>query len=413
MKRNLKAWQWVAIGLATLLILTLSIAPFPNNVLRAGSSYSRAPDGYGAWYHQMQTRVCIGRWHRPLADLTGSGTLIQVFPDWHAPPLSDSLAQWVKQGNTLIRLGVQAPVTAAPFLTDLPPINSPGSPVRIATRRRQSSDALTQIRDLLKPTSQEQTVFLGDRYGPVVWQSIEGKGRVIQSSTPYLAANAYQDQPGNFAFLAQLAQLAQAPSGVIWMDEHQSGYRPSQQAEREEQQQASQLNSTCRQQLALGKKVTVANRPKAVSDPFAYLLQTPIGLVVLQGLVLLILLVVSQNRRFGLPQPWVDVTQDNTTAYIQALATVLQKANCHGFVVTTILKAEQRYIQQRLGLGVVLIDPMLVLETWQNLGFDRQPLEKTLIYPPADRCREQELVTWLAAWKQIRAALATTNNPLN
>lgn len=397
----------MVIGLATLLILTLSVAPFPGNMQRAGSSYSRTPDGYGAWYQQMQTQACIGRWHRPLNELTGSGTLIQVFSDWQAPPLSNALTQWVKRGNTLIRLGVKVPVSKASFITDLPVTSGT---VRIATRRRQPLDSPpSKILDLLQPSPQKQSVLLGDRYGAVVWQYVEGQGRVIQASTPDLAANAYQDQTGNFQFLTELARPEQ---GVIWIDEHVSGYQASQQAQKEEQQRASQLGPTCQQQLALGQAPAIAKRPKTISDPFVYLLKTPLGLVLLQGFVLLICLLIAQNRRFGLPQPWVETTQDNTTAYIQALATVLQKANCHGFVVNTILKAEQRHLQQRLGLGAVLQDPLIVLETWQRLGYDRGLLEKTLLHPPTHRCREQDVVTWLTAWQQIRAFLAAINDPL-
>ena len=46
----------------------------------------------------------------------------------------------------------------------------------------------------------------------------------MRSLTPYLAANAYANEPGNFAFLANLVQQA---GGTIYVDEYIHGYKDS------------------------------------------------------------------------------------------------------------------------------------------------------------------------------------------
>lgn len=58
------------IVIAVIILLTLIAAP-SSSKLNSGSTYSRAPDGYGAWYSFMQERgTKIERWQRPSKDLT-------------------------------------------------------------------------------------------------------------------------------------------------------------------------------------------------------------------------------------------------------------------------------------------------------------------------------------------------------
>jgi len=49
MKRSNRLVWLAAIALGAIILLTLIVAP-SNSKLNIGSTYSRTPDGYGAWY---------------------------------------------------------------------------------------------------------------------------------------------------------------------------------------------------------------------------------------------------------------------------------------------------------------------------------------------------------------------------
>jgi hypothetical protein len=141
---------FLAIVLATLILLTLFLAPSSGNLRQRGSTYSRAPDGYGAWYALMEQRgTPVNRWQQPLeALLNPSGPVAQRYATPETSLLSGALTlvrisngleplspepEWVKAGNTLILLGVNPPATPAPFTSDL---DSLTGKVRIQTSRR-------------------------------------------------------------------------------------------------------------------------------------------------------------------------------------------------------------------------------------------------------------------------------------
>jgi Domain of unknown function (DUF4350) len=392
---------WIGIlVLVTLILLSLWVAPQAPQ-LQQGSTYSRKPGGYGAWYAYMeQQQLPMQRWQRPLDQLPqGSQSLpsIQQIAHRDAPseaaglsiqakPLSPlTLVQinssfgrlgvfneaWVRQGNVLVLIGERAPVSQAPFRSLL---DSPSGAVKLETSRRyQPNDASATERSTIK-------IRLGDAFGAVVWEQQLGQGRVIAAVTPYLAANAYQDQPGNFKFLARLVS---EPGYPIYVDEYLHGYRD----------QAD----------------IAADHPEGLAS---YLAKTPLLLLAVQAAVLLLLLIWGQNQRLGPPQPWVEPTVNHSEAYIQALAGVLQKANCTDFVVETLGKAEQRQIQRHLGLGPTLLEPQAVIDVWvQQTGRPAAELESVLEplrdsgRSGAQRLSNRALTLWLEKLQTLRRQL--------
>ncbi|NJN30161.1 MAG: DUF4350 domain-containing protein [Synechococcales cyanobacterium RM1_1_8] len=144
-----RRWRVLLIGAIALLFLTLTLAPQRGNQLLRGSTYGRAPDGYGAWYQYMEDQgTPIQRWQKPLNTFLarqaepGPGadrpiTLLQVgsseiWADDEARE-REALQAWLAQGNRLVVLQRRGEVTAAPFRTDLA---TPLGEVRIETRRR-------------------------------------------------------------------------------------------------------------------------------------------------------------------------------------------------------------------------------------------------------------------------------------
>ncbi|MFK8183052.1 MAG: DUF4350 domain-containing protein [Phormidesmis sp.] len=343
--------------LGLLLLIVLGLAPTYNRI-QSGSTWSKAPDGYGAWYEYMQSQGApIERWQRSLEELTTQksaenasqpATVLRIAP----PSLSGfnylpyELNDWVKQGNRVIALSRQSPATAAPFQSELP--SSSGS-VTVVTRRR--------INDDNNVNETEITPLLFDQYGAVVWQEdtevIDAEGNVsigtgdfIQSTTPFLGANAYLNNPGNFAFLAELAQQG---GGPIFVDEYLHGYKDTDVVVKE-----------------------------VAGTWFGYLEKTPLLVATIQSVVVLIVGLVAQNRRLGLAQSLESPEPNNSEAYITALAGVLHKANSQDFLIETLAKAEQKVLQKALGLGNVLV-PLSTLKTAWEQTTGQSPAELNIL----------------------------------
>lgn len=407
MKKN--RWVWAgAIVVAVLVLLSLVVAPNRAN-LHHGSTYSRAPSGYGAWYAYMQEQgVNIQRWQRPLEDLIQPSqspenpieekavpigyqqflspilsaasvssqspiTLLQV--DNRLGGLGLPPQQWIERGNIVIQLGgtraveglgIEFPVTRSPFTSVL---SSSAGGVKIETSRR-----FTELQNLPNGMDTSIESRLADAYGAVVLKRAVGKGKIITAITPYLAANAYQDELGNFKFLEQLVTEAGNP---IWVDEYLHGYKDQEIIAEETSQ-----------------------------NLLKYLVNTPISLVAVQAIVLLLVLIWGLNRRLGPPMALASPKVDNSEAYIQALASVLRQANCSEFVVQTIGKAEQLQVQRSLGLGNDLLDPAIITEAWvQQTGRSSSDLEDVLNYTDRHRFSETELWNWLGKVQRVRQQL--------
>lgn len=359
MNRPNRLWWLGAIALLVVVLTTLIAAP-SNNLITNGSTYNRSPNGYGAWYAFMQQQgTTIQRWQKPFRDLDTkktSITFLRVNGDRTSPVLDRKESDWVKKGNTLVILGVEKQVTAAAFSTLQ---NSPIGEVKIDTTRRQQQELGKEVR-------------LGDRFGAVVWQENIGKGQAIFATTPYLAANAYQDYHSNFNYLAQLVNQ----NNQVYVDEYVHGYKDK---------DAS---------------------TDAASDRnwIAYLAQTPLLPILLQVGVLLLVLVWAQNRRFGLSASIESPIVDNSQAYIQALAGVLQKAECSEFVLDVVGKEEQLQLQAKLGLGKIPLEHQALIDTWvQQTNQERSQLQQLLSQQTQKRrLRDKQLLIWLEKWQKLR-----------
>ncbi|KAM3112479.1 DUF4350 domain-containing protein [Phormidesmis sp. 146-33] len=350
MKRIDRRLLFAGFVLVAIVLLTLFAAPRGRQV--GGSTFSRAPDGYGAWYAYMQQQETpIKQWKRPFAEFGKQAgldkapvTLVTIDPGMDRASLAESNLEWVRRGNTLVILGKFTPATEAPFST------TQTGGVKIETSRREKLE-------------RGEAQLLGDRYGAIVWQSAIGKGRVILVNTPYLGANAYQDQP-NLAFLAKLVKQN---SKTIWVDEYSHGYQES--------------------EVVAQKK----------GNWLTYLTQTPLLPVLVQAIVLLLVYIWANNHRLGQPLPLTNTKTDNSEAYIQALAGVLHQAGRSEFVVDAIGKAEQIQIQQALGLGSTPLDPETLINLWvKQTGrptTDLQPVLQPL--SKKQRLSEQDLTTWI------------------
>ena len=370
MKRR---WLWLIFAaIAIMVLLTLVSAPNAGSANRSGSTYSKSPDGYGAWYAFMEKQgTPVKRLQKPFDQFPALAqnrvTLLRVNSNITEHSLSRQEIEWVEKGNRLIILGVRSPVTEAPFTTFQ---QSPSGIVKIDTGRRHGN--LGEI----------EKEWLGDRFGAIVWQEPLEQGQVIVAITPHLGANAYQDRDGNYKFLAQLVtqpnsqDVSQGELHQVWVDEYLHGYKDADVQEIEDGE-----------------------------DWQTYLAKTPLFPALLQAGIILIVLAIAQNRRLGPPQTLSAPVVENSQAYIQALASVLQKADSSEFVLEVVGREEQLQLQKALGLGSVLLDNQTLVAAWvQQTDRPAAELEQLLkLQSKKRRISEPNLQSWLEKWQQVRS----------
>jgi len=368
------------LALALLLGVMLFGAPATSH-LESGSTWHRGPAGYSAWYESLEQQgITVERWQRPVETLLEQlgepedttvtliqnravtpETLLVVLPGFigqgDVSNLLPWMPQWVEAGHRLVVLGVKAAATAAPFSQVL---DSPVGSVKIDTRRRE------------KMVVAEDTI-LRDEYGVVVFEmQLAGKEFTV-AVTPHLAANAYQNQPDNFAFLTELV----AGSGErVWVDEYLHGYR-DQDAIAAEVGGDSWLN---------------------------YLASTPLLILVAQALAVTLVALVALNRRLGQRRTLHPPAVDNSRAYIQAMAGVLHRAGSHDMVVQTLGQAEQIQLQKKLGLGSAPLPIDRLQAAWEQQA-SRPNLDLAAILNPPALTGERPLREWL---KQLQSLHSPT-----
>jgi Domain of unknown function (DUF4350) len=324
-------WVWIVAGL---LVLSLIVIAAATQSFPGGSTYGKASGDYSQWYTFMEHQGHpIRRWRKPYSQIKtlegGAQTFIQI-ADVEAlttPSLQPSeVLDWVERGNTFIQLNWDGQVTGAPFSSDL---KSDQGSVRIETSRRyklgsghSSSNSARSIEE--EPKLVDEVAELKDRFGSVIWSHARGKGRVIQSTYPWIAANVYAQQKENFRVLEALAARQ---NGTIWVDEWLHGHRD------------------------------ITPDPKAADrkeqSPWAYLSRQPIAVVAGQGMVLLLLLFWGKNQRFGAMTRLTAPLRNNSEQYIQALADTLD-ANGHAeYVLAMLGQSFRQRLQSRLGMGGV------------------------------------------------------------
>ncbi len=359
-----RLWIWAVAGL---LIVALSILLAAPKSYPGGSSYEPSPVGYSQWYAFMkQQGHSIQRWRKNYSQLTGQGQVLIQISDRAAQPgaelQSPDVLEWVKQGNTLIGLSWTGKVTGAPFRSDL---SSPQGLVRIETSRRHQ----TQQVELEKAAPKLQ-----DKFGSVIWSRPLGQGQVIEGTYPWVAANVYAGDGGNFRALEALS----GPH-TIWIDEWLHGYRD----------------------------ISGPNPVKREQSLWNYLTHQPLIVTVGQSAVLLLLLVWGQNQRFGPLMRRVGPLHNSSEQYIQALATTLQANGNTEYVVSMITQSFRQRLQIQLGLGGsssgTAISHAVTAQRWASVtGRSSQELLELLQVQPKNHLSESALLKWV---QQLEAIL--------
>ncbi len=364
---NSRQWVTMVVVLAGLLLFTLISAPSsPQSV---GSTYSRAPEGYGAWYAYMENSGAkIERLRKPIDDkffntTTPNTTIIQVLADDDSNHLGqyNVNSKGIEKGNRIVIIGSKkipgGRIRATQANFNSSPISPDNRAITLQTTKRYIPSENPVLAQPINPR-------LKDEFGAIVIESKIGRGAILYVIPQFLGANAYQDT-NNFAYLKDLVK-----NDRIVVDEYIHGYRDAETAKEE------------------GK-----------ADVFEFLAQTPLILAVIQLFILMAVLIYGKSWRLGPVKTLEAPPINNSRAYIQALARILQKANSTDFVTETLGKAEVTQLQRRLGLSrSTQQNPSDLIEIWKTqTGKDSQILER--IFRPLRRQQklsEAELTQWLA-----------------
>jgi hypothetical protein len=354
---------WILAGILGWLIILLTLLAAPaHNQPNSGSTYGRSPDGYAGWYAFMKERkIPIQRWQKPFQYLLKKQekspiTLLRIYGKPNYSLIGEKEMKWIEKGNILVVLSVRSIVTEAPFSTQHK-YQSLSRSIKIDTTRREKT---------------AKQVVLGDKFGAIVWEEKRGKGRLIYATTPYLAANAYQNNLGNYEFLAKLIESSQP--NQVFIDEYIHGYKDA--------------------------EVKDAEGERNLLD---YLIKTPLVPLFIQGLVILFIAIWAKNRRLGKALILTPTTVNNSKAYVGALAAVLQKAESSEFIIEIVGKEEQLQIQKALGLKGDIPDMQSLIQSWvQQTGQPAIELEKLLRLPSQKhRLSDSALLDWMKSWQDI------------
>jgi hypothetical protein len=359
-------WVWVVVGLLVLSLLVIFAAPKASV---GGSTYGKTLGEYSQWYAFMKEQGHpIQRWQKPYSQLKGlkgqGQTFIQIadINPQTVPILQpQEVLDWVERGNTYIQLSWGGTVTGAPFRSEL---KTKQGPVSIETTRRYKLGSIL--------SDEEEEAEVKDRFGSVIWSYAQGKGRVIKSTYPWMAANVYEQQDGNFRLLEALAVRQE---GTIWVDEWLHGHRD------------------------------VTAEPKAGRDDersfLAYLSSQPIAVVAGEGLVLLLLLLWGKNQRFGaMIRPNVR-SRNSSEQYIQALADTLDANGHTEYVLAMLGQSFRQRLQNQLGMGgfgrdATSLGDEAIAQQWASVtGRSPQVLLELLEQTHHEkRLSERALLTW-------------------
>ena len=376
--------RWLYAALVVLIGFILLLAP-QQNPRASGSTYNRAPEGYGAWYAYMKEQgYPVERWQRPTEDIVeypANQTFLQIAPPFTNEAFRDPLSEWVEQGNTWILLGDGGFPTNAPFSTTH---ETKYRPVKLETTKRHR-------------ISGNETALLEDRYGAIAWKEEVGKGRIIHVVSPFLGANAYQDEPGNFAYLSALVNPEESFQWV-YEDEYRNAKNVGKQ--RSQNQGFIWIDESIH-----GYFESKGSRSAKSGSWFTYLADTPLFPILIQSTIILLIVIGASNRRFGPAARVQQKSPDNSEAYIQALAGVLEKAERSEFVLDVIGRETQLQIQHALGLDRHHLDDQTLIAAWtKQTGRSGEDLARVLETMHRSNLSRRELLAWVQKLKQIQDA---------
>jgi hypothetical protein len=262
------------------------------------STLNKKPSGYSGFYEVCEKAgLRVNRWqdsYRYLRERGVKGTLLIVGPtEAPTPPEASALIDWVQSGNDLVYLD-DFTFQSARALPDLLGL------VTFETAKDKNKlmplvESLPEAESLgpLKVSSDSRIdggkLLCGEPGRALMVEVHSGAGRCLIGSTPGICSNerlADADSRFNFQFMYNWLSESRMP---IYFDEKCHG-------------------------------LTTA------SNALFFILRSPVGYVLLQVLIIMLVALVSLNQRFGRPVPVSTARRISNLEFIDGLATTYERA---------------------------------------------------------------------------------------
>ena len=322
------------------------------------SSYNKKPSGYSGLY-ELAERIALKpqRWQKPYRELKDKGTLIIISPG--EPPQDfevEQILKWVGKGNNLIYMDYFAMRTGKRFLNSLSlqandsrsltnttlavekaePVTELVSEVNLSAETRVSTGTSSDNEDKKDKNAEESNVdkrgarhrLVKDQYGDIVVAIDYGKGHCLVASAPNLACNrriADLKSRGNFQLLANWLQDAK---GKVYFDEKCHGYSEA-------------------------------------PNVFTWLAKGPMGLVINQCLLILVIAIASLNQRFGPARLVSNPRRISNLEFIDGMAHTYRKARASETAWLILFTSFKTRLCKALGLSPATEAPELA-QAWSE-----------------------------------------------
>lgn len=326
-------------GLACLAILVVISILIPSTQFLPYTTDSPKPDGTKALY-LLLNKAEFGVSKLLTTKPQQQGLMIMVEPNDHFRENDwKEVVEWVDRGNTLLLASDSPNGIYKHFNLELVEVSGAAKTGHINSNNRLLQD----IRELSLPGKarlkqhQSMAFTYGDDQGIYFAELIRGEGRIIFLTLPELFTNKEINQKDNLILLLNIIRTYGQEG--IWINEAVHGY----------------------------------SWEKASREVFAW----PLGLVVLQLAVAVVMLYWLWGRRFGRPIPLPESTGQTLGDYVSSLANIYRQGRAQRLVLESIYQGFKSDLAQSLGINegksnselltIVSRRPQVDIQTLKNL----------------------------------------------
>ena len=320
------------------------------------SSYASTPYGTLAYYTLLnEDGVPVTRLTRPFTTLERSpeiGTLVVIAPPPEDNPSADelkSLNSWIESGGLLIVIDREIELT---FPGDVK-VTTGGyykyqvqalQPT-VLTRGVEKVEPPTMFVSRVKVESKSAVLHIGGTEGAILADTKIGRGRAVFLSEPFIVANNGIQQGDNSRLAVNLVR--DRPAGRVAFDEYHHGYGTT-------------------------------GRWVGGGGILGYFKGTPVPWMLGQTILIGVLVIFTQGRRFGRPLPLRRERRTTNLEFVTSMATITRLARATGLAMQNIYSEFRRTLCRYCNMPPRVETAGLARAAAQKLRIDERELHRLL-----------------------------------
>lgn len=310
-------WQFVALCVVATAIAAVSKdfsakvdSVLPEATINA-STFNKRQTGYSGFLELCKkSGVKAGVWELPYRDLAKEeGTLVILAPIYSASPFEiEQLLKWVHEGNNLVYLDHFGFGSGRKFLhaLDLDTAEA-ATAIRdepVELNRAEVSDNLADHVGKLVITANQrlsgaEKPFIKDEKGAFLTEVSYGDGRCLVGTVPTLGSNFRFSEKSAWSNLQFMLNWLRSTNSRIFFDERAHGY-------------------------------------SSAANLWFVITRSPVGLLILQMLIIFVVAMVSLGQRFGAKRSVPIIRRISNLEYIEGLANTYQRARAYDMAYAII-----------------------------------------------------------------------------